>query len=144
MLNPMSESVVERASPQRNGRCRVGDDNLDARSSQLGNPTPAHLRIRIDGRNHATADARANQRVSTRPGASMMRARLQRDICSRPLCRVANRCSLLQRDNLGVIKSSIVMRAFAQDGLAANQHTADRRVGRSKTHRFAGEIQCSR
>jgi hypothetical protein len=56
---------------------------------------------------------------------------------------VAQRCGQLERHDLGVVALVVVVRAFAEDGLAACDYAADGRIWRGQTESFVREVECA-
>jgi len=141
MLNPVGKSIVEASCPLRRCGGRISYYNLDSSRPKFGETSTADQGIRIHGGNYTASDIRCDQRVGTGAGAALVRAGFKGDVRGCALRSMSQGGGLLQSGDLSVIALVIVVRTFAEDCAVANQHTADRRIGRGEANGLLREIQ---
>ena len=107
-------------------------------SRSIVNPLPCYQRIGIGRSGNHASHAGLDQRARARPGATIVAARLERDIRRGAACCVAR---FRQSDNFGMIALRVLMEAAADDVVVANDHAADGRIGRCEADALARQLE---
>ena len=90
-------------------------------------PAPATRRVGVLDRDHDAPDTGGDQRVGTRSGATVVGARLERDVRGRAARPIAGR---VQRFDLGVGAAGRLRRALADDDAVPHEDATDPGVRR--------------
>jgi len=141
MLYPVGKGIVEVSRPLRQRRSRIGYDDFDPSRPKFGETASADQGIRVHSGNYTASDPGCGERVGTGASATLVRAGFKSDVSGCALCGMSQGGGLLQSGDLSVIALVIVVRTFAEDCAVANQHAANRRIGRGEANGLLREIQ---
>ena len=140
-----AQHAAEKAQIELARRLRAGADlHLHPRGPEPSQALAGHARVGVDQAGHDARHAGLDQGLAAGAGAALVGTRLERHIGAGPPHRMATGGGIAKRHHLGMGAAGGLGMPLSDDlALGADQHTADRWVGRGQQPGPGGQLERS-